>query len=43
MCTIMLGSAVFVQGTFVEALSNGQVTVSVGQKMFSGTLVTSIK
>jgi len=43
MCTIMLGTAVFVQGSFVQALSNGQVTVSVGQKLFSGIPVTSIK
>jgi len=34
--TVQIGSCVSVQGTFVRQLSNGQVTVRVGDKVFSG-------
>ena len=34
--TILIGSCVSVQGTFVRALSDGMIAVRVGDKIFSG-------
>ena len=34
--TIKIGSHVSVQGTFVAKLTNGQISVRVGDKIFSG-------
>lgn len=34
--TIMLGSCVSVQGTFVRALDNGRILVRVGDAVYSG-------
>ena len=39
--TVLIGSCVSVQGTFVRKLSDGQVTVRVGDKVFSGYPVTA--
>ena len=37
--TIMIGTCISVQGTFVKALENGKIAVRVGQKVFEGTPV----
>lgn len=34
--TIILGSAISVQGTFIRALPDGRIAVRVGQAIFSG-------
>ena len=34
--TILIGSCVSVQGTFVRALADGQIAVRVGNKVYSG-------
>jgi len=34
--TIILGTCVAVQGTFVKKLSNGYVTVRVGEQFYTG-------
>jgi hypothetical protein len=34
--TIVLGSCVFIQGTFEQRLDNGMVTVRVGDRLFTG-------
>ena len=34
--TIIIGSCVSVQGTFVKTLANGHIVVRVGDRMFSG-------
>ena len=34
--TIMLGTCISVQGTFVHALNNGKIAVQVGQRVFEG-------
>ena len=34
--TVLIGSCVSVQGTFVRNLSNGQIAVRVGSKIFAG-------
>jgi len=34
--TVLIGSCVSVQGTFVRNLANGQVAVRVGRKIFTG-------
>jgi len=39
--TVLIGSCVSVQGTFVKQLNNGQVAVRVGDKIFSGYPITS--
>lgn len=39
--TIMLGTCISVQGTFVKALENGKIAVRVGQRIFEGTPVRS--
>lgn len=39
--TILIGSCVYVQGTFVRSLSNGKIVVRVGDRLFQGTLVKS--
>jgi len=39
--TVLIGSCVSVQGTFVRNLGNGQITVRVGDKMFSGYPVSA--
>ena len=33
--TVLIGSCVSVQGTFVKALANGQIAVRVGNKVFA--------
>jgi hypothetical protein len=39
--TIIIGSCVSVQGTFVRALENGLISVQVGNQIFSGFPVTT--
>ena len=39
--TIILGSCVSVQGTFVRKLTNGKVLVRVGKRLYEGMPVTS--
>lgn len=34
--TILLGSCVYVQGTFVRTLDNGKIIVRVGNRLFEG-------
>ena len=36
MRTILIGSCVSVQGTFVRSFPNGQIAVRVGDKVYSG-------
>ena len=38
--TIILGSHIFVQGTFVRATSNGKIVVKVGDRTFEGLPVS---
>jgi len=38
--TILLGTCVAVQGTFVQKLANGYVTVRVGQQLYTGRPVS---
>lgn len=40
MRTIMLGSCVSVQGTFVRKLDNGKIVVRVGERTFEGMPIT---
>ncbi|MEL7097655.1 MAG: hypothetical protein AAGM84_02390 [Pseudomonadota bacterium] len=40
--TIMIGNAVFVQGTFVEMLSDGRMSVRLDGRVFSGTPVKAV-
>ena len=37
--TILIGTCISVQGTFVKSLQNGKIAVRVGQKVFEGTPV----
>lgn len=37
--TIMIGTCISVQGTFVKALNNGKIAVQVGQRVFEGVPV----
>jgi hypothetical protein len=39
--TIMIGTCISVQGTFVRTLANGKVAVQVGQRIFEGRPVGS--
>lgn len=39
--TIMIGTCISVQGTFVKALTNGRIAVQVGQTVFEGVPVAS--
>jgi len=39
--TILLGSCVYVQGTFVRKLENGKIMVRVGDRVFQGLPVAS--
>jgi len=39
--TIMIGTCISVQGTFVQALANGKIAVRVGQRIFEGRPVRS--
>ena len=39
--TILIGSCVYVQGTFVRELSDGKVVVRVGDRLYKGTPVES--
>ena len=39
--TIMMGSAVLVQGLFVRKMANGQIAVRVGKETFVGVPVTA--
>ncbi|MDG4647041.1 hypothetical protein P6F26_01165 [Roseibacterium sp. SDUM158017] len=41
--TIFLGSCVSVQGTFVERLPNGFVTVRVGRRLYTGRPVELVR
>lgn len=34
--TILLGSCVYVQGTFVRTLDNGKIIVRIGNRLFEG-------
>ena len=34
--TILLGSCVYVQGTFVRALDDGKIVVRVGERFYQG-------
>lgn len=34
--TILLGSCVYVQGTFVRTLDNGKIVVRVGDRLYEG-------
>ena len=38
--TIIIGTCVSIQGTFVKRLGNGQVVVRDGDRIYSGRLVT---
>ena len=40
--TIVIGSCVSVQGFFVGVLPNGQISVRVGDKIFSGSPVDAL-
>ncbi|MFV2001711.1 MAG: hypothetical protein ACC619_01875 [Paracoccaceae bacterium] len=37
--TILLGSCVYVQGTFVRTLKNGKIVVRVGDRIYEGVPV----
>lgn len=39
--TILLGSCVYVQGTFVRKLDDGKIVVRVGERLFQGLPVTA--
>ena len=39
--TIVIGSCVLVQGTFVRAINDGLIAVKVGDKVFSGPPVAT--
>ncbi len=39
--TVLIGSCVSVQGTFVRQLANGQIAVQVGDKIYSGFPITA--
>ena len=39
--TILIGSCVYVQGTFVRKLSDGKIVVRVGDRLYQGTSVES--
>jgi hypothetical protein len=39
--TIVIGSCVSVQGTFVRRLANGDISVRVGTKIYSGKPVST--
>jgi len=39
LCTIIIGSCVSVQGTFVRELPDGRIVVRVGHRIFVGTAV----
>lgn len=39
--TVMIGTCISVQGTFIQALQNGKVAVQVGGRVFQGTPVGS--
>jgi len=39
--TILLGSRVLVQGTFVKKLADGKVAVKVGDQIYHGKLVAT--
>lgn len=41
--TITIGTCISVQGTFVRALQNGKIAVSVGQRIFEGVPVSPFK
>lgn len=40
--TIMLGSCVLVQGVFIRNLSDGRISVRVGEKVFEGDPVPQV-
>jgi len=40
--TIVLGSCVFVQGVFIRNLSDGRISVRVGEKVFEGDPVSQV-
>jgi len=39
--TIVLGSCVSVQGTFVRTLENGKIMIRVGKQLYSGIPIAS--
>ena len=39
--TILLGSCVYVQGTFVRKLDDGKIVVKVGERLFQGLPVAA--
>lgn len=39
--TILLGSCVYVQGTFVRNLDDGKIVVRVGERLFQGRPVAA--
>ncbi len=41
--TIVIGSCVSVQGTFVRKLSNGKIAVRVGEKVYEGDPVSQLQ
>ncbi len=38
--TIIIGSCVFVQGTFIRTLGNGRIAIRVGNREFTGRPVS---
>ena len=41
--TILMGSCVLVQGIFVKRLADGQIAVKVGDQIYSGKPVETVK
>ena len=41
--TIMIGSCVSIQGIFVKVLDDGKICVRVGEQLFNGRPVTSVR
>ena len=39
--TILIGSCVYVQGTFVRNLSDGKILVRVGERLYQGLPIAS--
>ena len=41
--TVMIGSCVSIQGVFVKALDDGKICIRVGEQLFNGRPVPSLK
>ncbi len=41
--TVMIGSCVSIQGTFVKALEDGIICIRVGEQLFNGRPVSAAK